>query len=477
MDRIPKFRRKPKNPTIETAIERSSSETIDSIGSAELHAANLQHEKQHPQSQKLPTKFSKKSAFRNFRLRGSAKRARESPTPDLPTNPPPAIVGSDGIKSRPVTADGNAMRNGKSATPKVPAFLDTTLQDIEFKFQELTWAERDRVLEGTRNEKDEDFKWGTFKQIDNEERGVMDRYINIKPWNHNRIRLQVPQNEFNYVNASDIILESSFNPELPPLRYIAMQGPTLPSISYVWRMIAEQFESSAVIVQLTTMVEGGITKCSQYFPENDENTTWTLNEQNAWGDDWSAQLTFDSYEELWEGSIEKRKLLLHVEGEENPRVIWHLLYRRWPDFGVPELEDLDGFFEIMRLSREYSAPSNPRIIHCSAGVGRTGTFITLEHLMRELDSGAFDAYDVPTEGPDFIYETVDTLRQQRFGMVQGKLQYHFIYQVLRKLWQEKYDVDYDDDDGGEPAAKRLEVSDAFLDAGPGPDVGPAGIAM
>ncbi|KAH7154933.1 protein-tyrosine phosphatase-like protein [Dactylonectria estremocensis] len=472
MDRIPKFRRKPKNPTIETAIERSSSDTIESIASAEIQAANTQQKQVQPQ--KPAAKPSKKSAFRNFRLRASAKRARESPSGDLPSSPPPAIVSLEGIKSRPPTADGIGMRNGHGVTPQIPAFLASTMQDIDFKFQELTWAERDRVLEGTKHEAEDGFRWGTYKQLDAEEKGVMDRYINIKPWNHNRVRLQVPANELDYVNASDITLESPSDAGKLPLRYIAMQGPTPPSVGYVWRMIAEQLSSPAVIVQLTTMCEGGAIKCHQYFPDDEDQPTWDLNEQNAWGDDWKAQLTLDSFEELCDGSIEKRKLLLQVEGEEKPRVVWHLLYRRWPDFGVPELEDLDGFFELMRLSLEYSAPSNPRIIHCSAGVGRTGTFITLEHLMRELESGAFEDYDTPIiHGPDLIYETVNFLREQRVGMVQGKPQYHFLYQVMCKLWQDKYGID---EDSGEPAAKRLEVEDPFLDAGPGPDVGSVGIA-
>lgn len=313
-----------------------------------------------------------------------------------------------------------------------------------------------------------------FKQLDAEEKGAMDRYTNIKPWNHNRIRLEVPPNELDYVNASEIVLKSTCDPDtLPPLRYIAMQGPTQPSIGYVWRMIAEQLSSPAVIVQLTTMVENGLPKCTPYFPDGEEQPTMALNEHNAWGDDWSAQLTFDSFEELREGSIEKRKLLLQVEGEEKPRVIWHFLYRKWPDFGVPELEDIDEFFEIMRLSRECSAPSIPRIIHCSAGVGRTGTFITLEYLQRELDSGGLANWDYPEEGPDLIFDTVDALREQRIGMVQSLPQYLFIYQVMRKLWQDKYGFD---DDGAEPAAKRLEVIGPYFEAGPGPDVGEVGVA-
>jgi protein-tyrosine phosphatase len=301
----------------------------------------------------------------------------------------------------------------------------------------------------------------------------MDRYSNIKPWNHNRVRLQVPDNQFDYVNASAIELPSTSDPAQEPLRYIAMQGPTEPSFAYVWRMIAEQLRSPAVIIQLTSMVENGTIKCHQYFPDDEEETEWSLNEDDLWEDGWKARLVSESVEELASGAIEKRKLLLHVQDEEQPRVIWHLLYRKWPDFGLPEYEDLESFFEMMRLSRELSTDlANPRIIHCSAGVGRTGTFISLEHLMRELELGALRGSSDEVTQADLVHDTVDLLRQQRRGMVQGELQYRFIYQVMRRLWQERYGSD-EYDSGAEPAAKRLEVgftgTDPFFEQNKGID--------
>lgn len=178
------------------------------------------------------------------------------------------------------------------------------------------------------------------------------------------------------------------------------------------------------------------------------------------------------------------------EGEEEERVVYHFLYKKWPDFGVPSLEDLDNFFTLMHLSREKNAsPSNPRIVHCSAGVGRSGTFIALEHLMRELDAGALANYDgswgtAETTGEgaegrgrsgaewggdggsalekgDLVFETVNQLREQRRTMVQAESQYLFIYRVLRQLWLEKYGDGApkaeEAEEGGERAAKRLEV--------------------
>ncbi|KAK3689588.1 protein-tyrosine phosphatase-like protein [Podospora appendiculata] len=201
------------------------------------------------------------------------------------------------------------------------------------------------------------------------------------------------------------------------------------------------------------------------------------------------------------------------------RIVWHFLYKKWPDFGVPALADLESFFTLMRLSREKNAgPHNPRIVHCSAGVGRSGTFIALEHLVRELDAGVLEHYDEhqatpspasqtksstssllrfqgdngeeitasaaavaaagfentsPTtssmvreeEGEDLIFNTVNQLREQRRTMVQAESQYLFIYQVLRKLWQDKYGSGGgggQEDEALEPAAKRVEV-DPFVE--------------
>ncbi|KAK0385468.1 hypothetical protein NLU13_7944 [Sarocladium strictum] len=493
MDKMSKFRRKqkPKPPTIETSVPRVSSETSDSLKSEKgiavaaaaaaapvsgtTTSSSSTPSSPTGNSKRSGAKSSRKSPFRSLGLRSYRKRARGSPPAELSSSPPPpAVVGQDGaasLKSQRMSTDHDheTQLDGERDVPKIPGFLTLSEQEIDGQYQSLTWNERSRVLAGVRREDGEENRWGQYKQIDRE-RGIMDRYNNIKPWNHNRVRLQVPENQFDYVNASAIELPSSSDPTVAPLRYIAMQGPTEPSFAYVWRMIAEQLRSPAVIIQLTSMVENGTIKCHQYFPEDDEESDWSLNEDDIWEDGWKARLVSDSVEELAGGAIEKRKLLLHVQNEAEPRLIWHLLYRKWPDFGLPEHDDLESFFEVMRLSRVLSPdPSNPRIIHCSAGVGRTGTFISLEHLMRELDLGALRApsstSDEVTEA-DLVHDTVDFLRQQRRGMVQGELQYRFIYQVLRRLWQDRYGTD-EYDSGAEPVAKRLEVGstgvDPFLD--------------
>lgn len=292
----------------------------------------------------------------------------------------------------------------------------------------------------------------------------MDRYFNIKPWGHNRVKLNVPEGTSDYVNASPVSVPAS-NEDAPTYKYIAMQGPTPSSFDSVWRMVAETTTSTAIIVQLTTMFEGEQPKCAQYFPFSDLDKTWELNTEDVWGDGWTATLTYESTESLCDGAIERRKFLLHVDGEEEPRTVWHFLYLRWPDFGVPALTDVQSFFELMKMSREHATEvDEPRFVHCSAGVGRTGTFICLEHLMRELAMGALDAVDAQSADADPVYETVDALRQQRKFMVQSQSQYLFIYQVMRKLWSEKYGLEDEDEMArssgsiGQPALKRFEMA-------------------
>lgn len=371
--------------------------------------------------------------------------------------------------------------------------------EIEAKFAQLTWLERDRAAQAWQNP-DPDFRWArpTGPHL-----RLLDRYANIHPWQNHRVKLRVPEGKNDYINASPIVLHPSPRPgnEQPePDRYIAMQGPKTATIDHVWRMVVEQTESPAVIVMLTETHDGGMKKCSQYFPRSKDDPPFEIGQADEFGDGFRATVRCEGLEETPAGdAIELRKLVIRVhprttpsdapsdetpaaaqpadEGEE--RIVWHFLYKKWPDFGVPDVADLESFFTLMRLSRERNAgPHNPRIVHCSAGVGRSGTFICLEHLMRELDAGVLEHYDeqraatpvsgggatppatpvVVEEGRDLVFDAVNELREQRKTMVQAEIQYLFIYKVLRRLWQDRYGSG----ETGEPAAKRLEV-DPFVE--------------
>ncbi|KAI1385536.1 phosphatases II [Hypoxylon trugodes] len=439
--------------------------------------------------------LSAKSPFRGFHFRHSNKRARSPASATLPVASSPAITTPSGIEYEKLTPISmQSMQSMESQDemgapqgqpkPKIPAFLNLTPNEIESKFQDLNWAERLRLQSSWLNPSPN----AQFARINSMEAKSLDRYANIQPWANNRVKLQVPDGQLDYINASPIVLHSPIDPEgKPPHRYIAMQGPKVATMEHVWRMVAEQLQSPAVIVMLTETHEGGMEKCYPYFPRVTDHEPWEIGEEDEFGDGFHAQLKCDSIEEHANGAIEVRKLILHVEGREEDMIVWHLLYRKWPDFGVPAIQDIDSFFELMRLSREKNASvDNPRIIHCSAGVGRSGTFIALEHLIREIDTGDLDRFETEevkdkhnTKGKDsgdgddeddeevdlgkddIIYKTVNALREQRKQMVQAESQYLFIYQVLRKLWLEKHGLAEADIE--EPAAKRLEVdNDPFI---------------
>lgn len=175
---------------------------------------------------------------------------------------------------------------------------------------------------------------------------------------------------------------------------------------------------------------------SYYFPYTKE--PWKINESNQWGDGWRAKLSDASSEITSDEKIDFQKfevckLLLHVHGEKK-----NLLYTNY--YGDPSLDDLPGFVDIIKVSSKYSAPSSKRITHCNNGVGRTGVFIALDHLIREMDLGALANHDLSQKGPDLVYHTVESLSQQRHSMVQRRSHYLLLYQAMKQLWHEKYDV-------------------------------------
>jgi protein-tyrosine phosphatase len=174
----------------------------------------------------------------------------------------------------------------------------------------------------------------------------------------------------------------------------------------------------SVIVMLTLPVENGEEKCLQYYPED---------EADVFGED-GFQVTL--VEKTHDNSSDIRKLHVSHCGEQ--RTIWHFLFKAWPDHGIPLGSDQATLFSIMEISRAKNANQKARIVHCSAGVGRTGTFIALEHLLREMDRGAFDTKC----DKDAVFETVNSLREQRMRMVNER-QLTLIYQILRERWEER----------------------------------------
>lgn len=219
----------------------------------------------------------------------------------------------------------------------------------------------------------------------------------------------------------------------------------------------------AVIVMLTQTAEGGKEKCYQYFPLDADAGAYRIDPIGGTGESGSVAFVEFVVDEVSRTSIRKLRLSF---GEES-RTIWHLLFCGWADFAVPEDEDRTGLLELLKLSVEKNTvPNNPRIIHCSAGVGRSGSFIALEYLLTQVESGAI-AESKDTE--DMIYDVVNRLREQRMTMVQSEAQYQFLHQVVREQfikWQTAAKPDVATE-GRSPKLRRLAraIRSPFGEAG------------
>ena len=289
---------------------------------------------------------------------------------------------------------------------------------------------------------------------------------------------------------------------------IAWDGPAAEGggevgFGHFWEMVWQ--ESVEVLVMLTRCVEEGREKCGVYYPGGVGETLELEGEVDGWGVVTCESLKIESGTEIRELKLvkRKRKVVLKQDaqvdeveeieeaGEVEERKVWHFLFLGWPDQEVPQTaEDQKALLELIKLTRfrinavienesqpqahleseptppESSTltPSNssnallapnqykPRIVHCSAGVGRTGTFIALDYLLQELEDGKFD--DMVGKMDDPIFECVKRLREQRMFMVYKPGQFAFIYQVLRERWVERVKRLHGGRDEGSPTKKR-----------------------
>ncbi|XP_066533998.1 tyrosine-protein phosphatase non-receptor type 14-like [Hoplias malabaricus] len=240
------------------------------------------------------------------------------------------------------------------------------------------------------------------------------RFRDVVPYEENRVEL-VPNKENNtgYINASHIKVMIRGD----EWHYIATQGP-LPNTSHdFWQMIWEQGVN--VIAMVTAEEEGGRSKSHRYWPKLGSK------HNSATHGKFKVTTKFRTDSGCYATTGLKVKHLL--SGQE--RTVWHLQYTDWPEHGCPEY--VQGFLsyleEIQSVRRHTNSmldtsksPNPPVVVHCSAGVGRTGVVILTELMISCLEHN--ERVEVPV--------MLSRLRQQRMLMVQTVSQYKFVYQVL-----------------------------------------------
>ncbi|KAG9192380.1 protein-tyrosine phosphatase [Alternaria panax] len=345
-------------------------------------------------------------------------------TPSASTN---SLIIPSPIAATP--AAGHAL--AQDAIP-YPAFLASP-KDIHTKWNRLEMTQMERLRDSAHADASEEAaKWA---RCFGEDYAIRNRYINVDPYQSNRVHLEVPEGHFDYINASPIVLETTKS--ATELKYIATQGPKADSWSHIWRMIWKENQSPAVIVMLTQTHEANREKCYPYYPQSLSTPDMRINEHDEFQDGFIHNLHLASYTTDDEARTDVREIDMTTDDGSESRKIWHLLFAGWPDFSVPEGDDRAGMLKLVDMSRSKNTDNstNPRIVHCSAGIGRSGTFIALDWLMQELEEGALD--HVP-DNQDPVLKVVEMLRDQRAGMVQSKVQFQFIYDVLREQWCERW---------------------------------------
>ena len=346
-----------------------------------------------------------------------------------------------------------------ASAPALPAFLKQKKADLHNKFVDLEWQQRNRLLQGTQHPLRPNDPPSQFARLNDDVVKERNRYLNVEPFAQNRIKLKVAEGVSDYINASPI--------QLGKRRYIATQGPKNTNVNHFYRMVASELNSPAVVVMLTQTHEAGREKCFQYYPLDAEHSPLVIPRDDHFDDGFAGQVELLDFKRCEKTRSDVRTLQVAVTtnegGEEKvakKMEIKHLLFSGWPDFLVPEGDDRQALVELVRLSAQLNRKSstdtnaqtngssfaedlaradqdNPRIVHCSAGVGRSGTFIALDYLLSLLLSGQLD--NLPDQ-EDPIAETVDKLRQQRMMMVQGESQFMFLYEVLREQWLLRHDA-------------------------------------
>ncbi|KAJ8013427.1 hypothetical protein DPEC_G00053150 [Dallia pectoralis] len=232
------------------------------------------------------------------------------------------------------------------------------------------------------------------------------RYRDVSPFDHSRVKLENSEND--YINASLVTVKEAQR------SYILSQGPLKNTCGHFWLMIWEQH--SKAVIMLNRIIEKGSEKCAQYWPmAEDQPMLFT---------DTGFVVKLVKEEDMSYYTIRLLELR-HTETGET-REIHHFHYTTWPDFGVPESPaSFLNFLVTVRESGSLGIEHGPAVVHCSAGIGRSGTFSLVDSCLilmgRRNDPSSVD-----------IQKVLLDMREFRMGLIQTPDQLRFSYRAVRE---------------------------------------------
>ncbi|XP_033625763.1 tyrosine-protein phosphatase non-receptor type 1-like isoform X2 [Asterias rubens] len=230
------------------------------------------------------------------------------------------------------------------------------------------------------------------------------RYRDVSPYNHSRIILNKGTSD--YINASLVKDEKAHR------RYILAQGPLPKTISHFWQMVWEQ--DSKVVIMLNNIIEKGTTKCAEYFPIN-QKVTIPCEE---------SSLLVSLLREDEHSFYTVRTLELKNRKTNETKEVLQYHYTKWPDFGVPKSpEAFLKFLHHVRQTGSLADNVGPPVIHCSAGIGRSGTFCLVDTCLVLIEKNGH------TNGLS-VKEILLEMRRCRMGLIQTHDQLRFSYLAI-----------------------------------------------
>ncbi|XP_072531763.1 tyrosine-protein phosphatase non-receptor type 2 [Salminus brasiliensis] len=261
-----------------------------------------------------------------------------------------------------------------------------------------------------------------FKVAKYPENRNRNRYRDVSPFDHSRVKLGSSEND--YINASLVNVEEAQR------SYILTQGPLRNTCGHFWLMIWEQ--NTKAVIMLNRVIEKGSEKCAQYWPTQEEQMSFR-----------DTRFVVRLLSEDVKSYYTIRLLELQNANTGETREIYHFHYTTWPDFGVPEspASFLNFLFKV-RESGSLGTDHGPAVVHCSAGIGRSGTFSLVDTCLVLMDKRK-DQSSVD------IKKVLLDMRKYRMGLIQTPDQLRFSYMAVlegakyimgdssvQKRWQE-----------------------------------------